>query len=67
MTPAQWRLSRRALEVVAGQVGLTDLMLAERLGVTLAELRPVLGMLLGRGKIERAGDYLVLGPARGAA
>ena len=67
MTRDQWQLSRRALDVLAGDVGLTARMLAERLGVTAAELRPVLGMLLGRSKVERAGDYLILAPARGAA
>ena len=66
MTPAQWRLSHRILEAVASDdLGLTDVMLAERLGVTVTELRPLLGMLAGRGQIERCGDYLV--PAGGAA
>jgi hypothetical protein len=66
VTPAQWRLSRRTLEAIAREGGLGDRMLAERLGVTVAELRPVLGMLLGRGKVQRCDDYLVIVPqARG--
>jgi hypothetical protein len=49
---------------------MTDRQLAERLGVT--ELRPVTGMLVGRGHLERCWDYLALplraaGPASGAA
>jgi DNA-binding Lrp family transcriptional regulator len=67
MTPAQWALSRRILSLLAADPGVTDSDLAERLGVTVAELRAPIGMLLGRGKIERAGDYLVLAPTRGAA
>lgn len=67
MTPAQWALSRRVLEILATDPGRTDSDLAERLGVTRAELRPVTGMLIGRGKIERAGDYLILASGRGAA
>lgn len=67
MTPAQWALSRRVLALLTTDPGRTDSDLAERLGVTRPELRPVIGMLLGRRKIERAGDYLVLAPTRGAA
>ena len=67
MTPAQWRLSRRTLEALAREGDLTVPMLAERLGVTAAELRPVVGMLIGRGRVERRGNYLVLAPAVGAA
>jgi transcription initiation factor IIE alpha subunit len=70
VTPAQWRLSRRVLEVLAAKTALTDHQIAERLGVSAAELRPVLGMLLGRRQLERCGDYLTLvsqSPAGGDA
>jgi hypothetical protein len=60
VTGAQWRLSRRVLEALADEGGLTSQMLAERLGVTAAELRLVVGMLIGRGRVERRGNYLVL-------
>jgi hypothetical protein len=39
---------------------MTDRALSERLNVTAAELRPVTGMLLGRGKLARCRDYLVV-------
>lgn len=66
MTGEQRRLSRRVLEVLAREVGLTDRMLAERLGVTTAELTPVIGMLLGTRRIDRCHDYLVPSSAAGA-
>lgn len=65
MTPRQWRLSRQIAVILGAEPGMTEPALAERLSVTAAELRPVIGMLLGRGKLERCRDYLVLaaGPA----
>jgi hypothetical protein len=62
VTPAQWRLSRRVTAMLTAGSGMTDEALAERLNVTRAELRPVVGMLLGRGRVERCRDYLVLVP-----
>jgi hypothetical protein len=58
----QWQLARRAVDEVSTAGALTDRMLAERLDVTVTELRPVIGMLLGRGKLERCVGYLVIVP-----
>ena len=63
MNPAQWRLSRRVLRLLATEPGLTEMALTERLGTTTTELRRVTGMLLGRGQLERCEDYLVVAPA----
>jgi hypothetical protein len=63
----QWRLSRQALSILATEPGLTEQALAERLSVTAAELRPVTGMLLGRGQLERCNEYLVLAAVSEAA
>jgi hypothetical protein len=62
MTSAQWRLSRQVVVILSADPGRTESDLAGRLGVTLAELRPVVGMLIGRGRLERCWDCLVLGP-----
>jgi len=68
----QWRLVRPYLRILGTAPGMSEKALADRLGVTLAELKPVTGMLVGRGLIERCGpDYLILAaqpaPARGDA
>ena len=59
MTPRQWRLSRQVTAILSADAGRTDSDLAERLGVTLTELRPVIGMLIGWKRVEP-------GPATGA-
>ena len=66
MTGEQRRLSRPVLEVLARELGLTDRMLAERLGLTIAELRPVIGMLLRTRRIDRCHEHLVPSSAAGA-
>jgi DNA-binding MarR family transcriptional regulator len=59
LTDAQWRLSRSVLRQLDREPGLTGNQLAKRLNTSYADLRPVLGMLIGRGVVERCGDYLV--------
>lgn len=66
MNAKQWRLSRRAISILASDPGLTEHSLAERLAISAAELHPVVGMLLGRGQLERCGEYLVLTASSGA-
>jgi hypothetical protein len=60
MTPAQWRLARQVTSLLGTEPAMTDASLADQLGVSEAELRPVTGMLAGRGLVERCGAYLVL-------
>ena len=72
MTPQQWRLARRAVDEVSAAGGLTDRMLAERLGISADDLKPITGMLIGRGRLQRCDSYLVVvpdpsGPETGAA
>ena len=59
LTDAQWRLSRSVLRQLDREIGLTSDELAKRLGVSFVDLKPVVGMLIGRGVVERCGDYLV--------
>ncbi len=66
MTPQQMRLRRRVLDLVTSEVGLTDSQIASRLGVTAAELRPVIGQLIGTRRLDVCWGYLVI-PARPAA
>lgn len=59
MTPAQWRLARRIPEVLVGELGLSEQQLADRLGASRPDIHAAVGMLVGRRKIDRAGEYLV--------
>ena len=61
-----WRPARRVTDLLAKESALTTAGLAARLGVTEADLRAPIAMLLGRGLIERCGDYLVLHPTSSA-
>ena len=63
MTPSQWRLARRVIGALTREPGLTERQLAARLRVSAAELRPVVGMLLGRRRVQRCDDYLVIAAA----
>lgn len=67
LTSAQWRLGRQVLDVLGAEPGMTDSAIADRLGVSTTVLRPVLGMLLGRGRLERCGSYLVAATPAAAA
>lgn len=67
MNGRQWRLSRDVVALVTTEVGLTDLGIAEELGVTVAELRPVIGMLIGRRKLVRCDEYLTVPQTPGPA
>ena len=60
------RLRSRVLATVAAEVGITDRQLAETLHVTAAELRPVIGQLIGTRRLDSCWGYLVL-PVRPAA
>ncbi len=67
LTSAQWRLSRDVIDLVTAEKALTEEQVAEQLGVSVAELHPVIGMLVGRKMVDRAGDYLVpVQPGRAA-
>jgi transcription initiation factor IIE alpha subunit len=65
MTPQQWRLGRQTLAMLETDIGRTDADLAAMLGITLAELRPIIGVLYRQRKIDRCWDYVVL-PSRPA-
>lgn len=60
LTDAQWRLGRSVVRLLDRELGLTADDLAKRLGVTYSELKPVLGMLIGRGVVARCEDYLIV-------
>jgi hypothetical protein len=60
----QWRMAARITTILGAGPGLTDDQLAEQLGVTSSELRPVVGMMLGRGLVQRCDSYLVPGVAK---
>ena len=59
MTPAQWRLAPRIVEVLETEIGITDATLAEALGVTTAELVPVLMVLYRQRRIDRCWSWTV--------
>jgi hypothetical protein len=60
VTPRGWRLARQVLAALGTEVGMTDQALAAQLDVSVTELKPVLGMLLGRGQVESCAGFLVL-------
>jgi predicted transcriptional regulator len=60
-----WRLARRVTALLAEESALTTADLAAKLGVTEAELTPVVGMLIGRGLVERCAEYLTVPLAHG--
>lgn len=64
-----WRLARQVTDLLADESALTVSDLAAKLRVTEADLKTPIGMLLGRGIVERCADYLVLAAPqdRGAA
>jgi hypothetical protein len=62
VTPAQWRLANRILQILAIEVGRTDSQLADRLGVEVADLRPIVGVLYRQRKLDRCWDYVVIAP-----
>ena len=67
MTPAQWQMVPRIIGALTTETALTERQLAARLRVSAIELKPVLGMLIGRRRVERCwtgtDSYLVLAPA----
>ena len=67
MTPAQRHLASRVVGVLRRDVGRRDIELAERLDVTLAELRPVLAALYRRRRVDACWGWTVTPPARRAA
>jgi len=60
MTPAQWRLGRQIEGILAREIGLTDAALASHLKVTMAELRPVVGVLYRQRRVDLCWGYVVL-------
>ncbi|MGH3300366.1 MAG: hypothetical protein ACRDOK_01580 [Streptosporangiaceae bacterium] len=59
MTPAQWRLARQIPAMVEAENALTEQQLVGMLDADHADVHAAVGMLIGRRKIDRAGDYLV--------
>jgi hypothetical protein len=57
--PSRRALAAQVVAVVARDLGRTDRDLAAMLGVTTAELSPVIGMLYRRHQVDRCGPYLV--------
>src|ERR1700728_2331054 len=66
MTPDPDRhdLGRRVLEILGRDAGRTDADLAALLGVTEAELSPVIGMLYRQGRADRCGPWIVPAPGQ---
>ncbi len=60
MTPAQWQAARRVVAILESDIGRTDHDLAAMLGITVAELRPIVGALYGQRRIDRCWSYCVL-------
>src|SRR6266478_8211047 len=52
-------LAAGVLDVLADGTGYPDQHLADTLGITLAELSPVIGMLYRRGLADRCDGYIV--------
>jgi transcription initiation factor IIE alpha subunit len=62
MTPERWRLGRQVVAILETETGLTDAEIAKRLGVTVPELRPVLGALYGMRHVDFCCGYVVFPP-----
>jgi hypothetical protein len=62
VTPAQWRLADRVLAELDREIGLEGDDLGRRLNVTVAELRPVIGVLFRRDKVTRCWGYICAVP-----
>jgi transcription initiation factor IIE alpha subunit len=58
----QWRLGDRVVSLLAVRLGLTDQDMAELLGVSMAELVPVLRVLYRQRRIDKCWSYTVLSP-----
>lgn len=59
LTGREWRLASAVIRLIAAEGSVTEAALADRLGASPAEVHHVVGMLVGRGKVDRASDYLV--------
>jgi transcription initiation factor IIE alpha subunit len=62
----QLQQGRKVLRLLLANVGMTDAAIAAELGITLAELKPVLGALYGQHRIDFAAGYAFL-PATATA
>jgi transcription initiation factor IIE alpha subunit len=62
VTRDQWRLASRVVAVLADEIGMTDQDLAGYLGVSVADLVPVLRVLYRQGRIDRCWSWTVLPP-----
>ena len=59
LTHRDWKLASAVLRLVDSEHALTERQLAERLGTSPSDVHRVAGMLIGRHKLGRAGNYLV--------
>lgn len=66
MNARQLQQGRKVLRLLATSVAMTDQVIAAELGITLAELRPVLGGLYGQHRIDFAVGYAFLSVAPAA-
>src|SRR5579875_17619 len=62
MMPGRASLASQVLAVLERDTGRTDEDLAGLLGVSTAELDPVIGRLYRRGHLDRCGPYIVAAP-----
>jgi hypothetical protein len=62
VTAAQWRLRSGVEELLAAHIGLTDIDLAALLGVTMAELVPVLRVMYRQRRTDFCWGFIVLTP-----
>lgn len=65
LTSQQLDVAGNALSVLAADLGRTDADLAGILGVSMAELRGVVGWLYGCRRVDRCREYLVISPCFG--
>jgi hypothetical protein len=63
---ARWQLARCAEALVLAKQALTEEQLARELCATGPEVHSAVGLLVGRGRLERCGDYLVPTGSAGA-
>ena len=59
LTRPESQIASAVTRLVAVEGSVTEAVLTDRLSASHAEVRRVVGMLVGRGKVDRAGDYLI--------
>lgn len=60
MTPRQWQQGRQVVNLLGDRIGMTDRAIAAELGITQAELRPILGALYGQHRVDFGAGYAFL-------